>query len=132
MALAVNSGPPSVAHSSGMSKVANSRRKGVNLAFGSHMCSFNDWPVRVSVNHEEVVHPYVGEEICTDALKGVGRWDWCVGGGGALAVRDSIQVLLAGAYGVGASELDRVCSEDKLVGLRVIPWWPQMSSQVTA
>ena len=54
--------------------------KGVDQAFGSLMCSFNDGPVGVSVNHYEVVYPFVGEEIRTDALKGVGRWDWWVGG----------------------------------------------------
>ena len=54
--------------------------KGVNQAFGSLMCSFNDGPVGVAVNHNEVVHPFVGEEVRTDALEGVGRWDWWVRG----------------------------------------------------
>ena len=54
--------------------------KGGNQAFGSLLCSFNDRPVGVSVNHNKIVHPFVGEEICTDALEGVGRWDWWVGG----------------------------------------------------
>ena len=37
------------------------------------MCSFNDGPVGEAVNHNEVVHPFVGEEVRTDALEGVGQ-----------------------------------------------------------
>ena len=44
------------------------------------MCSFNDGPVGVAVKHNDVVHPFVGEEVRTDALEGVGRWDWWVRG----------------------------------------------------
>ena len=51
----------------------------LDQALGSLMCSFNDWPVGLSVNHDEVAHPFVGEEIRTDALEGVGRWDWGIG-----------------------------------------------------
>ena len=53
--------------------------KGVNQAFGPLMRSFDDWPVGVSVGHNEVVHSFVGEEVRTDALKRVGQWDWWVG-----------------------------------------------------
>ena len=52
--------------------------KGVNQAFGPLVRSFDDWPVGVAVNHNEVVHSFVVEEIGTDALKGVGRGDWWV------------------------------------------------------
>ena len=54
--------------------------KGVHQAFGPLVRSFDDWPVGVLVDHNEVVHSFVGEEVRTDALKGVGRWDWWVGG----------------------------------------------------
>ena len=78
VALAVNSGPPSVAYSSGMPNVANSRhRESIKPLDPSCTLSMT---VGVSVNRDEVVHSFVGEEVRTDALKGVGRWDWWVEG----------------------------------------------------
>lgn len=44
---------------------------------GTIVCSFSKWPSRVSVNHNQVVHPFRMEEVGTDTLEGLCcRYDW--------------------------------------------------------
>ena len=76
----MNSGPPFGGAFVWDPEGGEQSSKGFNQAFGPLVRSFDDWPVGVSVDHNEVVHSFVGEEVRTDALKGVGRWDWWVGG----------------------------------------------------
>ena len=83
MAAAVNSGPPSVAHSSGMPNVVNVRRKRlINPVELS--CFFNYGPVRVSVYYDKVVYPLVVEEVGTYVLEWVCWLHWWGGWGTGL------------------------------------------------
>ena len=75
MAAAVNSGPLSVMHSSGMPKVVAA--EAVDKVLGSHLCLFDDGPVREEVHNDKIVCFFVVKEVSTYALEGVcwGGWE---------------------------------------------------------
>ena len=43
----------------------------VYQAPGTIVCSFSKWPSGVSVDHNQVVHPFLMEEVGTDTLEGL-------------------------------------------------------------
>lgn len=75
------------------------------------MCSFNDCSVGVPVNHDKVVHPFVGEEFRTDALKGVGERG-ALGCEGAMRLQCSQLALKDAMAGVmpGQNTVDSACT----------------------
>jgi hypothetical protein len=76
VAVAVNSGPPSDASSSGITKATNVRRKQVTSPVAPFEdLSLNNWSVWVSVNYDKVTtsNPLELKKVRTDALKRVVR-----------------------------------------------------------
>ena len=68
MVPAINSGPPSEESSPAMPKVTNTLRSAAISHFGALCILFYHWPIRVSINGDEVIVTDVAEVVSSYCL----------------------------------------------------------------